>query len=79
MVDGEIDQLELASEALVYLTSERREQLGGRHLKCGEDMCEFISRDNWDAQNDFLKIGTSVKRIPPMSEKRRGRVPRSNY
>ncbi|KAJ6180059.1 hypothetical protein N7519_010520 [Penicillium mononematosum] len=71
--------LKLASEGLVYLTSERREQLGGRHLKCGEDMCDVISRDKWDTQNDLLEIGTSVKGIPPIPEKRRGRVPRSNY
>ncbi|KAJ5512747.1 hypothetical protein N7463_002299 [Penicillium fimorum] len=71
--------LKLASEVLVYLTSERREWLGGRHLKCEEDMCDVISRDEWDAQNDLLKIGTSVKRIPAAPEKRRGRVPRSSY
>ncbi|KAJ5598868.1 hypothetical protein N7537_008952 [Penicillium hordei] len=75
--------LKLACEVLVYLPSEQREWLGGRHLKC-EDMCDVISRDDWDAQNDLLKIGTSVKRIPAApekrrAEKRRGRVPRSSY
>jgi NAD(P)-dependent dehydrogenase (short-subunit alcohol dehydrogenase family) len=39
------DEPELAADAIVYLTQEKREWLGGRYVSCTWDMPEFLGME----------------------------------
>jgi hypothetical protein len=51
-----IDTPELAADAMVYLTQEKRTWLAGRYLSCNWDMPEFFSKKEEIIQGDKLKM-----------------------
>ncbi|PQE17446.1 short chain dehydrogenase reductase family protein [Rutstroemia sp. NJR-2017a WRK4] len=51
-----VDSVELAADAMVFLTNEKREWLAGRYISCTWDMPEFISREKEIVEGDKLKM-----------------------
>lgn len=55
-----IDTAELAADSIVYLTSERREWLGGRYVSVNWDMEKLIQQKDRIVKEDLLKVKLSI-------------------
>ena len=49
--------MELAADAIVYLTKEKREWLAGRYVSCTWDMKELMAKKDEVIKADKLKVG----------------------
>lgn len=54
------DTAELAGDALVYLTAQRRVWLAGRYVACTWDMEEFMGKEKEIVEKDLLKVRLRV-------------------
>lgn len=51
-----VDTPQLASDSMVWLTSERREWLAGRYVSCNWDMGELLKQKERIVKDDLLKV-----------------------
>ena len=51
-----VDTPEVSADSLVYLTSQKREWLGGRYINCTWDLPELESKKDEIVKGDKLKL-----------------------
>ena len=51
-----IETPELSADSIVYLTSEKRDWLGGRYTNCAWDLPELIAKKDEIVNEDKLKV-----------------------
>ena len=53
-----MDNLELVSNTMVFLSQKKRDWLAGRYISCTWDMPEFVSREKEIVEGGKLKTRT---------------------
>lgn len=51
-----VDTPELAADSIVFLTSEKRQWIGGRYLNCTWDMPQLMAMEEDIVKGDKLKV-----------------------
>ncbi|KAH8585602.1 hypothetical protein B0O99DRAFT_696312 [Bisporella sp. PMI_857] len=74
-----LNQLEPDGNAIVYLTTKRREWLAGRHISSTQNARELVAHKDVIVRDDLLKYKSSLTFELPPAQVSRGRVSRSSY
>ena len=71
--------MEIDGNAIVYLTTTRREWLAGRHISGTQNARDLVAHRDVIVRDDLLRYKSSLSFELPSGQLSRGRVPRSSY